>query len=84
MKNHQHHDSGTRKSEHENFEKREFQGKNKITIWKQKPQSNKGEEESMLVVISLTTGTQNFIQAQSLFIHVLSNIVGGLDRKANE
>ena len=44
IKNHQHDDSGTRKSEHENFEKPEFQGKNKIAIWKQKPQSNKEEE----------------------------------------
>ena len=38
----------------------------------------------MSVVISWTTETQNFFQEQSLFTHVLSNIVGDLGSKSNE
>ena len=41
-------------------------------------------ENSISSVSSWTPGTQNIIQAQSLFTNVLSNIVGYLDRKASE
>ena len=49
-----------------------------------KTQSNNDEEDIMSAVSSWTTVTQNFIQAKSLFTHVLSNIVGYLDSKENE
>ena len=49
-----------------------------------KTQSTKDEEENMSTVKSWTTGTQHLILEQSLFVHVLSNIVGYLDIKPNE
>ena len=54
------------------------------TSGNQKTKSNKYEEYNMSAFILLTTGTHNSIQAQSLFTHVLINIVVGLYRKANE
>ena len=38
----------------------------------------------MLAVRSWTTGNHNFIQAKNLFTHMLINIVGESDSKANE
>ena len=49
-----------------------------------KPQPTKYEEENMSVVSLWTAVTHNFIQAQSLFTQVLSNIVGDLDIKSSE
>ena len=55
-----------------------------IAIWKQKTQSTKDEEDDITAVSLWKTGTQIFIQSQSLFRNVLSNIVGDSDTKANE
>ena len=49
-----------------------------------KSQSTNEEEENVSAVRSWTTRNQNFIQAQSLLTHVLSNIFGYLDRKASK
>ena len=49
-----------------------------------KKQSAKYEEENISAVSSWTAVTQGFIQEQSLFMHVLSNIVGYLYNKVNE
>ena len=49
-----------------------------------KSQSTNNEEDDMLSVSSWTPGTKIFIQAQSLFTHVFSNIVCELDSKSSE
>ena len=49
-----------------------------------KPQSTKDEEDNMSAASSWTTGTNFFIQAQSLLTNVLSNNVGDLYSKENE
>ena len=54
-----------------------MQSGKKITI-------NINEEDNMSEVRSCKTETQKFIQSQSLFTHVLSNIVGCLYSKASE
>ena len=41
-------------------------------------------EDGISTVRSWTSGTQNVIQSQSLFTHVLSNIVGDLDSKSSK
>ena len=43
-----------------------------------KTQSTNNEEDNILAVVSWTTGTQNFIQEQIIFAHVLINRVGDL------
>ena len=49
-----------------------------------KTQSTKYEEDNMSAVRSCTKGSHFFIQSQSIFTHVLSNIVWDSYRKSSE
>ena len=49
-----------------------------------KSQSTNKEEDGMSTVRLWTLGNQYFIQTQSLFTHILSNIIAYLDIKASE
>ena len=49
-----------------------------------KLQSTNDKEDNMLAVSSCTIGAKNFIQAQTIFAHELSNILGELYSKAND
>ena len=48
---------------------------------RKKSQSTNDMEDGMLEVRLFISGIQNFIQVQSIFIHLLSIIFGYLDRK---